>query len=173
MKTKYIIIIALSIIVIIGGICLVRKLSKETIKEEDLDISEIKSFYITYSNGYAMNYYTRYELDYKDGVYIAKIKPHGIREEDLLEIEVEKEVMERIAEILKKYQVNKWDGFDKTDQGVLDGDSFSFSVSLEGNKTIHASGYMMWPENYSSVRAELDDLFMEIYNKEKGNIEDE
>ena len=30
----------------------------------------------------------------------------------------------------------------------------------------------MWPDNYRNVRDEISDLFMEIYNKEKG-IENE
>ena len=138
---------------------------KAAIKEEDLDVEKIKSFYITYSNGYAMNSYTRYELRLEDGKYLAEIKPYGVSEEDLLEIEVDKSVIDKIAEVLKKYEVNKWNGFDKTDQGVLDGDSFSLSVGLEDNKSISAHGYMMWPEHYRDVVSEISSIFMDIYNK--------
>ena len=174
MKTKYIIIIGIVILTIIGGYCLVKLLnSKEKPKEEDIDITKIKSFYMTYTNGYAMNSYTRYKLKIEDDKYIAEIKPYGIPEEELLEIEVDKSIMDKIVEVLKKYEVRKWNGFDKTDKDVLDGDSFSLSVGLEDNKSISASGYMMWPNNYRNVENEISTIFMEIYNNEKGIKEDE
>ncbi len=172
MKLKYILIIALVIIMAIGGFYYM-KYRKEKVKDEDLEIANIKSFYITYTNGYMMSSYTRYQLTIKDGIYMVEIKPYGVGEEDKLETEVTIDLLEEITKILKKYEVNKWDGFDKTDQGVLDGDSFSFLVSFNNDKSIHASGYMMWPKNYRNVRDEISTLFMNIYNKEKGIKEDE
>ena len=162
MKTKYIVIGV--VILIVGVVCFMIFKKRDTIKEEDMDVTKIKSFYLTYTNGYAMNSYTRYQLRFDDGKYIAEIKPYGVSEDDLLEIEVDKEVMNKTVEILKKYEVNKWDGFDKTDQGVLDGDSFSLSVSLEEDKSISADGYMMWPEHYRDVVGEISPIFMDIYN---------
>ena len=162
MKTKYIVIGV--VILIVGVVCFMIFKKRDTIKEEDMDVTKIKSFYLTYTNGYAMNSYTRYQLRFDDGKYIAEIKPYGVSEDDLLEIEVDKEVMNKTVEILKKYEVNKWDGFDKTDQGVLDGDSFSLSVSLEEDKSISAHGYMMWPEHYRDVVGEISPIFMDIYN---------
>lgn len=165
MKTIYFYIIGI-IVLVFGCFFLFKLFRKETIN--DLDITKIKSFYITYSNGYAINSYTRYELGINDGKYVAKIKPYGVSEEDLLEIEVDKSIMDKIEEILKKYEVNKWDGFDKSNQGVLDGDSFSLSVGLKDNKSIHASGYMMWPDHYRDVVNEISPIFTEIYTNEKG-----
>ena len=119
-----------------------------------------------------VNSYTRYSLIMEDGKYIVEIKPYGVDEDDKLEIEVEKPIIEKISNVLKKYEVNKWDGFNKSDQGVLDGDSFSFSLTLNNDKTIHASGYMRWPDHFRDVRDAISPIFMEIYNKEKG-IENE
>ena len=174
MKIKYIIIIGMIILTVIGGYCLVKLLnSEENIKEEDLDVKKIKSFYMTYSNGYAMNSYTRYRLFLKDEKYFVEIKPYDTPEEELLEKEVDIIVANKIIEILKKYKVNKWNGFDKTDQNVLDGDSFSLSIVLDEDKFISAHGYMMWPDNYRNVEVEISSVFMEIYNNEKGIKEDE
>ncbi len=171
MKLKYILIIALVIIMAIGGFYYM-KYRKEKVKDEDLEIANIKSFYITYTNGYMMSSYTRYQLTIKDGIYMVEIKPYGVGEEDKLETEVTIDLLEEITKILKKYEVNKWDGFNKSDHNVMDGDSFSLGIWFKDNKSIHASGYMMWPDNYRNVRDEISDLFMEIYNKEKG-IENE
>lgn len=163
MKLKYIIIGL--IIVIIGVCCYLILGNKKRIKDEELD--SVRSFYMTYSNGYMINAYTRYQLNIKDDKYIAEIKPYGVAEEDKLEIEVEKKVLDEITEVLKKYHVSKWDGFNKSDHGVLDGDSFSLSIYLNDDKSIQASGYMMWPENYRNVRDEISEIFMKIYNQEK------
>ena len=40
---------------------------------------------------------------------------------------------------------------------------------MKDDKTIEADGYMSWPENYNQVIGEFDELFMNIYNEEKGN----
>ena len=106
------------------------------------NISNIKYFYFTYSNGYAMNAYTKYQIDEKDGKY---------------ELSLEK--MKELEIILNQYNVSELNGFNKTDKNVLDGDSFSFSLRMENNKGISASGYMKWPENYKNVVRELETFF--------------
>ena len=129
-------------------------------------ISDIKSFHFNYSVGYMANAYVVYEIEYKDDKYFALVKPNGISEEDRKEIQVDKAFVSSVEEVLRKYQVEKWNGFNKSDQNVLDGDSFSLSIGNENGNYISASGYMKWPNNYSDVRKELDLIFMEIYNKE-------
>ena len=171
MKLRYIIIMVV-ILIGIGGFLLMRHKNKVMKSNEDLDVSNIKSFYLNYSNGYMINANIRYELKIENEKYIAKIKPYGVDNEDELTIEVSKDIMDKASEIFKKYEVNKWDGFNKSDHNVMDGDSFSLGIWLKDDKSIHASGYMMWPDNYRNVREEISDLFMEIYNREKG-IENE
>lgn len=174
MKTKYIIIIGVMVCLIIGGgIYLVKKLKeKEIIKK--IEIGELTSLYFSYSNGYMMNANIWYEFKYDDNSdrYMVMIKPYLIEDENRLEVEVDESFKDKLKEILVKYEVFKWEGFSKSDHNVLDGDSFSFNAWFKDKTSIHASGYMMWPENYRNVRDELDKLFMEIYNKEKG-IENE
>ena len=147
--------------------------NKDKIEEIDVDVSKIKSFHLSYSNGYMMNANIIYEFKKEEDKYIANIKPYLVADDDALSIELNIDTIENIVEVLKKYEVSKWDGFNKSDQGVLDGDSFSLYVWFENDKSIHASGYMKWPENYSNVRNEISDIFMEIYNNERGEVEDE
>ena len=173
MKIKYVIILGIIVILAIGGFYLMKSIKKGNNEEEKYDFSKIKSFYITYTNGYAMNSYTTYQLSVNNNKYMVKIKPYGIPEEELLEIEVDRKVVDKLIEILTKYEVNKWDGFDRVAKDVLDGNSFSLSITLEDEKTIDASGYMIWPDHYRDVINEISPIFMEIYNKEKGIKEDE
>ncbi len=163
MKMKYVIIGV--IVIVIGIFCFIKFSRKNYV---DFSESEIKSFHLSYSNGYMMNANIIYEFKLEDDRYIASIKPYLVADENTLIIDIDQDIVEKIVDILKKYEVNKWDGFDKVDKDVLDGDSFSLSVWFKDDKSIHASGYMMWPENYRNVRDEISDIFMEIYNKEKG-----
>ena len=158
MKTGILAVIA--IIIAVLATLGIRKSTKVTPPASN--ISNIKHFYFTYSNGYAMNSYTKYEIDEKDGKFIAKIKQYGEPEEDSKEIEISSEKMKELENILNKYNVSKWDGFNKTDKNVLDGDSFSFSLRTEDNKSISASGYMKWPDNYKNVVGELETFFGDL-----------
>ena len=132
------------------------------------NISNIKHFSFSYTVGYAMNARVRYEIDYDNNDYKTSIIPNGIPDEDKLEVKIDKEVIDRIEQVLNKYNISKWNGFDKVDKNVLDGDSFSLYLRMQNDKTIEASGYMKWPEDYGKVRSELDSIFMEIYNKNGG-----
>lgn len=165
MKMKYIISIIVLIIIVGGIIFYMQKMNNE----EDFLKVEIKSLYLSYSRGYMMNANIRYKFFYdkKTDKYMVMVKPYLIDEDDELEVEVDNQLKDKLKDILVKYEVNKWDGFNKSDQNVLDGDSFSFGVNFDNDTSISASGYMMWPKNYREVVNELDNIFMDIYNQYK------
>ncbi len=162
MKIKYIMLFVVLVIVIIFLLVFRRH---DYIPKEELGVDNLKSFSLSYTSGYMMNSDTRYRLTYRDGEYIANIKPRLKDDEEGIEIAVNKEMMEEVSKILIKYDVGKWNGFDKVDKDVLDGNSFSFIVVLNDDKVIKASGYMKWPKNYREVVEEIEPLFMNIYNK--------
>lgn len=174
MKIKYVIVIVIVSLLLIGGVLLLIKKLKEKETIKNVEIGELTSLYLSYSKGYMMNANIRYDFKYdkETNKYIVTIKPYLIAEEDALEIEVDEKFKDKLKEVLVKYEVGKWDGYNKSDKDVLDGDSFSFGAWFKDNTSIHASGYMMWPDNYRNVRDEIDTIFMEIYNNEKG-IENE
>ena len=70
--------------------------------------------------------------------------------------------LERIEKVLKDNHVEKWNGFNKNDKNVLDGDSFSMSITTREGEEIDAHGYMKWPTNYGEVKTELDKIFEDI-----------
>ena len=47
------------------------------------------------------------------------------------------------------------------------------TLLLKNDSKIEADGYMEWPENYGKVIGPFDLLFMNIYNEEKGTLENE
>lgn len=135
--------------------------------KKEIEIKDIYSFNISYSKGYAINANIRYEMifDKEKNKYIAKIKPYGILEKDKKEFVVDNDKIIELENILKKHYVEKWDGFNKMAKDVLDGDSFYLSVFMNDNNSIHASGYMMWPDGYGEFILDIDEFFMNIYNK--------
>ena len=163
MKNFYIIAILLIIVVVV---ILLNVISHKF--DNHKSISDIRHFSFSYTMGYAMNARVRYEIDYKDNYYNLVIVPNGIADEDTLEIKIDKEIINKVKDVLVKYNVSKWNGFDKVDKNVLDGNSFSFYLKTDSDVVVEASGYMKWPDNYGKVKEELNNIFMDIYDKNRG-----
>ena len=126
-------------------------------------ISSIKKLRFHYTVGYAMNAYVTYELICDDDCFLS-YKLNGVSEEDTKKVPFPKKDISKIVDVLNKYNVSSWDGFDKNNKNVLDGDSFSFSLDMGNNEEIYASGYMMWPKNYREVKTELEAIFNTVIN---------
>lgn len=133
-----------------------------TFFKRNIEIKDIKSLTFSYSTGNEIYSNVRYELDCSENCKVT-IKPSGISDEDKYETDVDSKFVKRIEDVLNKYNVASWNGFNKNDKNVLDGDSFSTYINYGENGYISASGYMMWPNNYSDVRDELNTIFMELY----------
>ena len=153
------IIIGLLILIVIIVIVILKPFKKRIII---LDISKLS---FSYSTGYAMYSSVLYEINYQDGKYLLKIKPDQVPEEEAKEFELDENQIQEIINILTKYNVSSWNGFDKVDKNVLDGNSFTFKLKTKKSEEIYAHGYMKWPNNYREVRDELDNHFMNIYNR--------
>ncbi len=124
-----------------------------------VDIKDIKTLHYSYSVGYAMYANCVYDLKCEEDKCMLTIKPNGFPEEDARTYDVDDNSIKEVINILNKYEVSKWDGFQKSDKNVLDGNSFSFSLTTKDGKNISASGYMMWPDNYGIVKNELKMIF--------------
>ena len=130
-----------------------------------VEIAEFKYFQFYYSTGNAINSNVRYTIRLDDGYY-ATIKLDGISEENAVVVPVDDDIINDILNVLKKYDVNKWNGFDKADDRVLDGNNFNLNIIMKNNNRLLAAGYMKWPNNYNKVKKELDVIFNNL-NKDK------
>ncbi|MEE3343380.1 MAG: hypothetical protein VZS44_04765 [Bacilli bacterium] len=164
MKKNIIFIIILLLILITSAIIILTK--NKPIK--GFTITSIKYFSFGESGGFSMYNGTSYKIEYKDNKYITTILPSKTPDENKIETEISKSEVDKVIDVLNKNNVSKWDGFDKSDNDVLDGNSFSLSLTTQDDKKIEAHGYMKWPENYSKVESELDDIFMDIFIKNGG-----
>lgn len=157
MKKKVLFIILIILLVIVIGVIVMFGINKPK------KIETIKYLNFGYSTGTMMNAYVSYNLEFKDNKYKVSIKPNMISDEDKKITVMTKKDVEKIIEILDKYEVYKWDEFKKSNPNVLDGDSFNLTIKYNDDKSISSSGYMMWPKNYREVQGELDSIFMKYY----------
>ena len=144
------------IIIIVGAFMFIKYRNR-------VEISDIKKLHFSYSTGTMMYANVSYDLELIEGKYIVKIKPNLIPEEETITANMKNEDIEAIKNILIKYNVQRWDGFNKSDKYVLDGNSFSFIVYFDNNNSVSASGYMMYPDNYKNVEKELDEILGGFY----------
>ena len=158
MKKIAIVIIITTIIIII----IMTQLKKIKITKEN-----IKYMHFSYSTGTMIDSNVSYELKEQNGKYIATIKPNNKSQEEKKEKEINEETLNKIVEILNKYNISTWNNFHKSNKNILDGNSFSFRLTTKDNKEIQASGYMKYPKNYGKVSKELDTIFEKIYKEEK------
>ena len=155
------IIIGLVLLIIIIVIIILKPFKKRVV------ISDISKLSFSYSTGYAMYSSVLYEINYQDDKYLLKIKPDKVPDEEAKEYELDEKQIQEIINILTKYNVSSWNGFDKVDKNVLDGNSFTFKLVTKSGEEIYAHGYMKWPNNYKEVKNELNNYFMNIYKEEE------
>ena len=126
-------------------------------------ITDIKSFRFSYQVGNYMNGSVTYELKQEeDGSYTATVKPNQVAEEDAKKYKAGKDFADELAAFLREKKVNRWNGFQKSDRHVLDGNGFSFSLWTTEDKNISASGYMRWPRGYDEVKAGIEAIFAKL-----------
>ena len=126
---------------------------------KNTEIRDIVSFSFSYSTGYMMDASVSYRLELKDGVYTAVVKPNLVPEEEASVCTVDKAFVRELEEFLRSENVSKWNGFNKSDDRVLDGNSFGLSIVTGSKEIISAHGYMKYPKNYSAVRSGIERIF--------------
>lgn len=169
MKNKALAIIILSILIIIFVIVIIFYFTRKKI---ELTKDNIKHIHFSYSTGNMMYANVQYDIDLEKDGYVATIKPDRVAEEAAKKVKLDKKTMEKLVNELNKYNITSWNGYKKSDKNVLDGDSFSLSISTKDNKDIDASGYMSWPKNYSEIKGVFDSVIGSIIKTKDFNEKD-
>ena len=135
-------------------------------KVEVVDIENIIHFHFNYSVGCYMNGNYSMGFDLENGKYIAFYKGDGISEDDKFVKEISKEKVLELENKMKDVSISKWNGFKESDLNVLDGNDFSLYIQREDKKSINASGYEKYPNNYSTVKGVIESFFEDIFKEE-------
>jgi len=131
-----------------------------------LVFEDIRYFSFTYQVGNYDDGFKNFTLKYADGRYTASVKPPHVADENRISIEVDEAFVRELEAILTEHSVNKWNGFNKANKNVLDGNMFTLSITCgntdeyDENKRLSAHGYEKWPDGYKEVRDAVEDLFM-------------
>lgn len=105
--------------------------------------------------------YAEYDIENSDGR--VTFRATGFNGNDMnVEKTISGEYLDRISDIIKKYDVASWDGFDESDDGILDGHGFTLKIKYTSGATLEAHGYMKYPRNYDEVDEELSEIFDEL-----------
>jgi len=133
-------------------------------RNKKFDFGCITYFSFSYSTGNMCNAFVNYGFTCKNGEYKATVKPSLVAPEDERAFTISSDFVARLASLLKENRVNLWDGFNKADKRVLDGNHFSFYIKNARGESISAHGYMKWPNNYGKVKKGVDELFISLVN---------
>ena len=150
MKTKILAILISSIILISLAVFLLLPNKKETTKVEN-----IKEMTFNMINGQSIEDVISYSIVCNNECNFKYSKGEKVVKKEILN----EEKLTKLEDILNKYNVSNWNGFEKDNNDVLDGKSFGFSVYMENGHNIIASGYASFPDNYYDVVNEIEILF--------------
>lgn len=141
----------LGILLVIGIVFLLTGCKKQNDYSDD-----IKSF--KYGYGSYFPGYITYEIVKKDDKYELTIDKINSPDTEKTTKTIDKKYVDEINKIINEYKVYKWDGFNKSDNNVMDGTGFSFDVTYENDKTISAQGYMKFPKDYKVVTEKIEKI---------------
>ena len=134
-----------------------------------VSVSDIVYFSFYYGGGTTVNGGSSYSAEASDDHIHLVIKPDGVSDDDVLELDVGYDFLEDLQEVIDKNDIGSWNGFDKTDTGVLDGQSFNLSIYMENGDVVNASGYEAYPDGFSDAASDIEALFMGVYENVRPN----
>ncbi|MDR1565046.1 MAG: hypothetical protein LBS74_08830 [Oscillospiraceae bacterium] len=138
---------------LISVLCIVLLLSFSgcASKEKDYD-SEITAFSYHFGSGEGVSW--KYDIEPISGVQTLTVTNFSG-----VEVAAERPVtaaqLTALNKIITDNQIYKWNKFNKSERNIMDGNSFSLSVTYANGKSIIASGYMKYPKNYDAGHAAL------------------
>ena len=138
------------------------------LKQKPVILDEITSFSYGYvgSEPYSME---RYEAKLVgDQTQLVIVRPGAETEYTFTE---SADFMKKLTEIANACNIGSWDGFNKTDKNAMDGYSFHVSLTTRDEKSVNASGYMKYPENFGTSITQIEELFLDIYYEAYPNPE--
>ena len=147
-------------IIILLGVLLMLSLLSGCRKK--VEIKDIRNFSFSYGGGSMMNSGTIYQLEWKDGVHTAIVKASGVALEDAPRFTVDEAFVRELEQFLRENQVEKWNGFNKSDKNVMDGSGFDLSLSTMDSQFVRASGYMKYPKNFDTVCRGISAIFAKL-----------
>ena len=75
---------------------------------------------------------------------------------------MDEETVQKLMEVIEAYNVSSWDGFDETNENVLDGEGFSLEIGFTDGTSVKALGDNAFPDQYADAMGEMWDILSHI-----------
>ena len=122
------------------------------------EINSIKELAYDFSDGRSMFGKVSYHLICNDKCILSS-KLDGYPDDELFEVEMNREDVDKILKLLQENRAGSWDGFNKADSRVLDGKSYNFKVFTQDNQTVSVHGYMAYPRRFNETIKQIVEIF--------------
>ena len=165
-----VIVVLMAIIAVVAVVLLINNRSDGNNSGDNERNGNITSF--SFSRSYGLGGAVGYTITLKDGKKSSlKYEYYGYdsNEDNNFEKDIDAKYLDELADIIKEKKVVKWDGFDESKDGVLDGSGFSLKVKYDDGKEINAYGYMKYPDNYQEVMESFDKVLENAKNSNLSN----
>ncbi len=78
---------------------------------------------------------------------------------------IQEPALQELQKIIKKYDMQKWEGFRQVDTGVQNGASFALAIQYENGDSINARGYVKTPPNYDKAKDAMKEYLAPLIKK--------
>ena len=120
-----------------------------------VNTSGVTCFYYSYAGSVGGDSYSyRAEKGEEGVVFTYETQTYGE-----MSCGVPEDMLKQLNDIYLDMNLARWDGFDKSNTDVLDGDGFYMSCSFEDGGEMSASGSNAYPEGYSEFCDRIDGIF--------------
>lgn len=113
-------------------------------------------------------FYDTYEIITLQNQYSVSVNGEDFRS-------VRDDIVDALYDVVEKYDLYRWDGFDEYEDGILDGESFRLEIDFSDGTSIWANGDNAFPDDYIPVMEEMQEI-LESNGKEPsdpyGDLED-
>ena len=88
---------------------------------------------------------------------------------EIIDIMVDADCLTELSKIINDNEIYKWNGFDKSDDDIMDGEGFSLSVAYDDGKKIEAHGYMKFPSGYKEGASRLTEYLERLCTEDNSD----
>ena len=121
--------------------------------------SGMLSFYYGYHGSRVGN---SFKVISENGKTVFKYEDGEHREFGSMEYECRQSLMDDLYNLYKENDICSWDGFDKANTKVLDGDGFSLQIKFGDGKKLSAHGSNAYPKGYGDFVKKMRELIAPV-----------
>ena len=126
--------------------------------------SGIQSFTYRYNNSFGASSYT-WDVTETDGKIAFTYESMQHEEFGEMVMECSREILDSLYAVYKDIRIAEWDGYDKHNPNVLDGDGFTLDIKFNDGAKLSAHGSNACPERYGEFESAIYEVLSPLQEK--------